>query len=125
MTMDLRFLVLASGYLLCGVVLGIAMGISGDFTLAPVHAHLNLLGWVSCAIFGFVHRLFPEFARHRLAGAHFWLAAISAAVLPIGIAISILKDDARVAVAGSIGWLATTLLFIVMLASTARPLGKT
>lgn len=28
---------------LIGMSLGIAMGISHDFTLAPVHAHLNLL----------------------------------------------------------------------------------
>lgn len=41
---------------LLGMVLGITMGISQDFTLAPAHAHLNLLGWVTLAIYGLYHR---------------------------------------------------------------------
>ncbi len=32
---------------LCGMGLGIFMGISHDFSLTPVHAHVNLLGWVT------------------------------------------------------------------------------
>ncbi len=39
-----------------GMGLGIVMGISQDFTLAPAHAHLNLLGWVTMAIYGLYHR---------------------------------------------------------------------
>ncbi len=39
-----------------GMGLGIVMGISQDFTLAPAHAHLNLLGWVTLAIYGLYHR---------------------------------------------------------------------
>ncbi|RYI13820.1 MAG: hypothetical protein EON48_12275, partial [Acetobacteraceae bacterium] len=38
------------------MVLGIRMGISQDFTLAPAHAHLNLLGWVTLALYGLYHR---------------------------------------------------------------------
>ena len=41
---------------LCGMSLGIFMGIRGDFTLVPVHAHINLLGWVSLALYGLYHR---------------------------------------------------------------------
>ena len=37
-----------------GMGLGIVMGISQDFTLAPAHAHLNLLGWVTMAIYGLI-----------------------------------------------------------------------
>lgn len=115
------FLILAAIYLLCGVILGIAMGITSDFALAPVHAHLNLLGWVSCAIFGIVYQLFPELADHRLARTHFWLAAVSAAILPIGIALSILYGDVRIAIVGSLGWFAATLLFVVILLHAVRP----
>ena len=32
------------------------MGIAKDFTLTPVHAHLNLLGWVSMLLYGFFYR---------------------------------------------------------------------
>lgn len=40
---------------LCGLVgmaWGSQMGMSGDHSLSPVHAHLNLLGWVSLSIMG-------------------------------------------------------------------------
>jgi len=42
--LDLWFLIAASASLLTGVGLGIWMGMIHDFQLAPVHAHLNLLG---------------------------------------------------------------------------------
>jgi hypothetical protein len=41
---------------LTGMSLGIWMGINENFTLAPVHAHINLLGWVSLALYGLYHR---------------------------------------------------------------------
>lgn len=39
-----------------GMAMGIVMGIGQDFTLAPAHAHLNLLGYVTMAIYGLYHR---------------------------------------------------------------------
>jgi hypothetical protein len=41
---------------LCGMSLGVFMGMREDFTLAPVHAHINLLGWVTLALYGLYHR---------------------------------------------------------------------
>jgi hypothetical protein len=41
---------------LTGMIAGIAMGILQDFTIAPAHAHLNLLGWVTMALYGLYHR---------------------------------------------------------------------
>ena len=41
---------------LTGMSLGIYMGINQDFTLAPAHAHVNLLGWVTMALYGLYHR---------------------------------------------------------------------
>ena len=45
--MSTRSIRVAALYLLVGVALGMAKGIRRQFTLAPVHAHVNLLGWVS------------------------------------------------------------------------------
>jgi hypothetical protein len=39
-------------YALAGMALGIVMGASGDHSLAPLPAHINLLGWASLALFG-------------------------------------------------------------------------
>jgi len=43
--MGVRFLKIAVVYLFIGALLGFAMGMSQKFTLAPVHAHLLLLGY--------------------------------------------------------------------------------
>jgi len=37
---------------LAGMVWGMQMGKSGDHSMMPAHAHLNLLGWVGLAIMG-------------------------------------------------------------------------
>ena len=39
-------------YALLGMSLGMFMGATEDFTLAPVHAHINLLGWATLALMG-------------------------------------------------------------------------
>lgn len=49
-------------YLVIGVGLGIAMGVSGNHTQFPTHAHINLLGWVSLALIGLIYRQFPHIA---------------------------------------------------------------
>jgi hypothetical protein len=43
-----------------GIALGIFMGINEDHTLTPVHAHFNLIGWVSMFLFGGYYRMHPQ-----------------------------------------------------------------
>lgn len=52
---------------LCGMLMGMAMGATENFTLMPVHAHLNLLGWVSLALMGGFYALAGTRASNRLA----------------------------------------------------------
>lgn len=112
---DLKFLLLAALMLTTGVGLGIRMGIVHDFSLAPVHAHINLVGWASLALFGIVYRLYPAMAESRLAGLHFILAAPAAVMFPIGIALSILAERPLVAIVASLFWMAGVLLFLASL----------
>ena len=60
-------------YLIVGVTLGIVMGATQTFTLRPVHAHLNLLGWTTVALAGLIYAVFPAAGASRLARVHFWL----------------------------------------------------
>lgn len=112
---DLKFLLLAAVMLTCGVGLGIRMGIVHDFSLAPVHAHINLVGWASLALFGIVYRLYPQMAQSRLAGLHFILAAPAAVMFPIGIALSILAERPLVAIVASLLWFIGVLVFLANL----------
>ncbi|MDO9472230.1 MAG: hypothetical protein Q7J28_04185 [Caulobacter sp.] len=45
---------------LAGMAWGSQMGMSGDHSLSPAHAHLNLLGWVSLSIMGGFYALSPR-----------------------------------------------------------------
>ena len=86
------FVAFAAGSLVLGVGMGIYMGVQQDFALAPVHAHLNLLGWVSLAIFGLVYRAFPELAFPRAATLHLALSGAGAVLFPVGLYLEIFQE---------------------------------
>ena len=108
---DIYFLGLAALCLIGGVAIGIGMGIAHDFQFAPVHAHLNLVGWTSLALFGLTYRAYPVLAQTRLARLHFALAAPSAVLLPAGIYVSIAHGFPGIAIAAALMWFAGVLLF--------------
>ncbi|MGB2818124.1 MAG: hypothetical protein WBA53_00610 [Burkholderiaceae bacterium] len=85
--MALRFLKVAVVYLVLGACLGLGMGISGKFTLAPVHAHLLLLGWASLALAGLVYHCYPDASKTRLGRFHFWLHNIGLPGFMAGLAL--------------------------------------
>ena len=64
-----------------GMAWGIQMGLTGDFLMAPAHAHLNLVGWATLALFGVYYRLTPQDMG--------WLAAIHAVVAIAGVVIMV------------------------------------
>ena len=67
------FLRIAMLYIIAGVALGIVMAASHDHSMHPVHAHLNLLGWVAMSLFGLFYRAIPAAAESKMAKAHFWI----------------------------------------------------
>lgn len=83
--MGLRFLKIAVVYLVLGAILGLAMGIKQNFALAPVHAHVLLLGWASLGLAGIVYHLYPAAAETRLARFHFWLHNLGLPVFMVGL----------------------------------------
>jgi hypothetical protein len=117
---DVYFLLLATMLLLAGAALGIGMGASEDFRLTPVHAHLNLVGWASLALFGLVYRVYPKLAERRLALFHFIFSATSAVLLPIGIGLAVLRDQPGLAIAASLLWVVGVLLFLLQLFTLLR-----
>lgn len=81
------FIFLASLFALGGMVLGIYMGMSENHSgeLVDAHAHNNLLGWVTMALFGLYYKAVPAAAVTRLAMIHFWVALVGAATFGIGV----------------------------------------
>lgn len=68
-------------FFLLGIAIGIKMGISGDHGAYPAHAHFNLLGWVTSAIFGGYYALNPAKAEKRLAMIHYGLYTLGLLVM--------------------------------------------
>jgi len=83
--LDGLFLRVAVLYVVAGMGLGIFMGISEDHSMMPAHAHINLVGWVSMALYALVYRVWPEVAESAAAWTHFWLANVGTLTLVIGV----------------------------------------
>ena len=116
---DIHFLLLAAVSLVIGVSIGVYMAASHDFQLMPIHAHLNLVGWASLALFVLVYRAYPVLAQRRLAAIHLGLAAPAAVLLPIGIALALFTGFPWLAMISALLWLAGCVLFLIQLAGLA------
>lgn len=113
----------AAIYAVIGMGFGIYMGIKQDFSLVPAHAHLNVLGWVSIAIYGLVLAKFPEVAKSRLAKIQGIVAHLGLWVFVPGIIVAILTDHGieQLVMIGSLLVLLGALLFIPLIwQATAR-----
>jgi cbb3-type cytochrome oxidase subunit 1 len=108
-----NFFTLAIIFALCGMALGIHMGMSGDHSQAPTHAHIMLAGWVTSAIFAFFYHLFPSAGDRTLATVHFWLTAVSVVGLVVSLYFLMAGNESMEPVLGiaSIGFLLGMLLF--------------
>jgi hypothetical protein len=108
--------------LLVGMLAGIVMGIQQDFTLAPAHAHLNLIGGVMLFLFGLYYRLVPAAGTSVLAKVQGWLHIVGAILFPAGVAVVILKGASFIAapIVGSLIVTAAMALFAVIVFRSAR-----
>lgn len=96
--MGLRILKIAVVYLVIGALLGLFMGITQQFVLAPVHAHLLLLGWASLALAGLIYHLYPAAASTRLAHTHFWLHNLALPPFMVGLGMLLTGNESAGAV---------------------------
>jgi hypothetical protein len=95
-----RLLQMAVIYLIVGILIGLGMGISENHILAPVHAHVNLLGWGSMGLMALIYRAYPDAATTTLAKVHFWLHSVGLPPLMIMLAVMMLGNPALGPVVG-------------------------
>jgi hypothetical protein len=122
MRYDFVFIGVAVICLLGGEVLGIWMGANNNFALAPVHAHTNLIGWVTLSLYGLAHRAYPALGASRLAMPQAVLAIAGAVVMPFALAMALTANNILPAIIDSFVVLSGTLLFAVLF---FRHAGKT
>ena len=108
--------------LLIGMLAGVVMGMHQDFTLAPAHAHLNLVGGVLLFMFGLYYRLVPAAGRLAMATVQRSLHIAGAVLFPAGIALVTLKGHDYVAapIVGSLIVVVATALFVTIVFRTSR-----
>lgn len=108
---------------LIGMGLGVWMGAHQDFALRPVHAHINLLGFVIWMIYGLFYRLLPQASAGRLPMVHLVLAVVGLLLMGPGLAMVILghEEVLPALVAGEFTSLASMLLFaFIVFRATGR-----
>lgn len=102
-------------YLIIGMAIGIGMAIAQDHRLVGAHAHLNLLGWVSMAIFGFYYNANPHKAEWALAKIQFWVSTIALVIMIPALAALLLGNpqfEPAVAVASILALLGAVLFLV-------------
>ena len=104
--------------------LGIYMGIAQDHTLAPVHVHLNLLGWVSLFLFGLYYRA-HDYVRGGLAHLQVVASACGYLSMMAGLAAMLLTGRVTylpIAITGSLlVWLGMLMFAIIVWRNRLHP----
>lgn len=109
-------------FLIVGVAIGLQMSITGVHDVIGAHAHVNLLGWVTMAIFGVYYALNPAKAERRLAMVQYGVYTLGVAVLVPSLYL-LLKGNAALeplVAAASLVTFAGILLFAVVIFSAEK-----
>ena len=112
-------------YLLLGMMWGMHMGASENFSTMPAHAHLNLLGWVTMAIYGTFYALTQATLSPRLAWTNFALAAGGVALMIPSLALYLAGGRDTKFIPGLVaGEILTVLSLLVFAVSVWRELTR-
>ena len=125
MPLSLKFLLVASLYGVFGMLLGIIMGAQENFMLMPVHAHLNLLGWIAIMLYGLTYQAIPKLSASRLAVWHFYVVNAGILLLIPSLALLLLGNRAvlPLLMLGELFSMASLLMFMANLWQNGRKLG--
>ncbi len=122
MNVGITLVKIAAIYMLIGVVMGVAMGISGNFSLLSAHSHILLSGWATMSIAGIVYILIPGCNHNRLAMLHFWGHNVGLPVMTASLVLYTYgyKDAEKLIGVGSVLILISLLIFTINLYLNGR-----
>lgn len=116
------FFVTGGLFVLVGMIVGMYMGANEDFRIAPAHAHLNLLGWVTMALYGGFYAFTAKTMSKRLAWTNYALSTVGVLVLIPALAMYLTtRSQALIPFLGT-GEVLTVLSLLVFLISAFREL---
>ena len=97
-------------YVLAGMLWGMHMGEANDFVMAPAHAHLNLLGWVTMGLYGTFYALTQKTMSPKLAWTNFAISALGVLVMIPSLALFLGNGNDPKFIPGMVGGEVLTVL---------------
>jgi len=110
----LNYIVIGAVWLVIGMILGIAMGAHEDFQFAPVHAHINLIGFACHSIFGIAYKQWPALVSSVFAPYQFWIFVVATPITLVGLVFTVTGGPLLPTIVGSLGVLVGAALFCFM-----------
>ncbi len=109
-------------FLIAGICIGIYMSMSGNHAVVGAHAHINLLGWVTSALFGTYLALNPAKATGLLPRLQYIIYVLGVVVMGGSLYLMLDGNTAMtpVVAAASLIAFAGVLLFAVIIFMPAR-----
>jgi hypothetical protein len=109
-------------FLLVGISIGIHMAISQNHNVIGAHAHINLLGWVTSAVFGGYYALNPAKAVGRLPMIQYVVYTVGVMLMVCSLYLLLMGNTALepLVAVGSIITFAGVLLFAWVVWTPAR-----
>ena len=109
-------------FLIAGIGLGLMMSISGNHYVIGAHAHINLLGWVTSAVFGGYYALNPAKASGRLPMIQYFVYVLGVVLMAVSLYLLLQGNTALepLVAAGSLVTFAGVLLFAWIVWTPAR-----
>ena len=111
-------------FVLAGMIWGMYMGSIQDFQLAPAHAHLNLLGWVTMALYGSFYAFTAKTMSNRLAWTNYLVSALGVVVMIPSLAVFLSTGDKAYLAGIGVGSVLNVLGLLIFLVSAVRELAR-
>ena len=112
MKVHVVFIGLGLIFLVIGMLFGMWMGINQDFQYAAAHAHWNLVGFATSAIYGLTHRAYPKLAESRLTWIQCALHVVGVLIFAPGIVIAVATENHVAAIIGANVLVLAALMFM-------------
>jgi hypothetical protein len=107
-------------FVLTGMIWGIYMGAAENFQLAPAHAHLNLLGWVTMALYGSFYAFTAKTMSVKLAWTNYIVSALGVLVMIPSLAAFLTTSNQALIPVMAVGELLTVSGLVIFLISATR-----
>ncbi len=120
------FIKSAMVYFMLAIILGLHMSVSGtQYPYMPIHAHFNLLGWMSMMIYGVGYHILPRFSgrplySEKLAEWQVYLANIGLIGMAIGWIVKSSRGDTKILFIFSLVEAAAAMFFVFNMFKTIK-----